>query len=461
MVQPSSIARVGPEHRSDSGGQVRLFWAGDAPADLQGASGWALVPDAGRAEVLCLPDTVDDADVAAWLADDPLKPVVFLGTRRAPAEFAVADWRSDALVEVLDDARAAALRLRKLRRGTGAEYAADGYRLALAFAFSRGGRISARLGDRQQGGFGYAFDFALGFGGGEPAEAMPLLASLTASGYLSEHLAEVAHACPACRAINLLLRDCCSACGSPDVGPVAVVHHFRCSYQAPEPDFLTPGNLYLCPKCRRELRHFGLDYDKPGELMVCGACGHHGTETVVRGRCLSCRHEFPASEAPRLRIGDYQLTDAGLHAVMSGQARVFDPLRLLGESLPLVPLDTLSVSVRQLAALEERGSVASTVLTIGLEHAIAATATSGEEISLLLGVGTELVKHLRKSDIAAYDRGKLYVLLPGASEEAHERIVARVTETLCATFEDSVVSRLSFSLESAPDFLLSAQSAAA
>jgi hypothetical protein len=459
VTPPPSTATLRSDLPPDAHEQIRVFWDGPATASLQGVAGWALVPNPSVAEVLCLADIIDDGTLITNLVGDPLKPVVFLGARRANAEFAVDDGRSARLTEVLAEARAAAVLLRTLRSGAGAGYAADLYRLALAFAFTRSGRVRARIGAHRTGGFGYDCDFALGIASRGPADAMPVLASLAASGYVSEQLAEVAHACPSCHGIQLMLRDSCPGCGSPDLSTVPIVHHFRCSYQAPETEFLTQGRVYLCPKCRRELRHFGLDYDKPGDLTVCGACGHRGSETVVRGSCLSCRHDFAAGDSPRLRICDYRLTDAGLHAVMSGQARVFDPLRLLGETLTIVPLETLFLSVRQFAALEERRGVKSLVLTLRLERAIVASAGSGEEISLLLAIGSELVRHLRESDVAAYDRGTLFVLLPGAPLEVSAPITSRLATALRSTFKDAIVDQLRFESVGAADFLKASRSA--
>jgi hypothetical protein len=153
------------------------------------------------------------------------------------------------------------------------------------------------------------------------------------------------------------------------------------------------------------------------------------------------------------------LTDAGLHAVMSGQARVFDPLRLLGETLTIVPLETLFLSVRQFAALEERRGVKSLVLTLRLERAIVASAGSGEEISLLLAIGSELVRHLRESDVAAYDRGTLFVLLPGAPLEVSAPITSRLATALRSTFKDAIVDQLRFESVGAADFLKASRSA--
>jgi hypothetical protein len=449
-----AFAEIEHEPQETRQGPLRLFWGLDSKLDAPPGPGWEITNAAADAEVLCVPKAIRDEDLKLLLKDDPLKPVI-----PASDPLDAARWQTE-----LRDARAVALRVRELHAAVGRTYADDLYRLALAFAYTRGNRVRARIGSQSVGaiggteggrGYGYDCDLALG-AAGNGSETAPLLVSLVASGFLAEHLVEVAHACPSCGSIQLLFRDGCETCASPDVRSVDLVHHFRCGHQGPETVFAARHGLYICPKCRRELRHFGLDYDKPGDVTVCGACGHTSAETSVYGRCLSCHAAFPARDAPKLRIFDYTLTGAGMHAVLSGQARMFDPARLLEENLPLMPLDTLILMARKFAALGNRTVVDTLLMTVFLERAIAESQTIGAEIRLLVKIGVELVKLIRETDTAAYDRGNLYLLMPAASRADAEAVQARMMNALRPVFDAAILERLTWRAEAVENFLVSA-----
>lgn len=429
----------------DGAARPRLFWGVTGSLEEPAAFAWQLAANTDEAEVLCLPAGIGEEDLRALLRRDPLKPVILAGD---PADAA----RRHAQLE---DARAVALRLRELQAAAGHTYADDLYRLALGFAYTRADGIRAEIGSRWTRGYGYSCDEALRAAGSGP-ETAPILVSLAAAGLLAERLAEVAHACPACSSIQILFRDGCQTCASPDVQAVDLIHHFRCGHQAPETQFGSRHGLYICPKCRRELRHFGLDYDKPGEMTACGGCGHSSTETTVYGRCLSCRASFPAADAPKLRIFDYTLTGAGMHAALSGQARAFDPARLLEKNLPLMPLDTLFMMARKLDALGNRSVVQTLLMTVCLNRAIAESQTTGEEIRLLVKIGMELVKLIRETDIAAYDRGNLYLLMPAATRADASAVQSRMMNALHPVFDAAILERLAWRAEAVDEFLVSA-----
>ena len=72
-----------------------------------------------------------------------------------------------------------------------------------------------------------------------------------------------------------------------DLAQQPIVHHYRCGWQEPEQRFIK-GRAVICPKCRRELRHYGVDYDKPGSVLVCRSCQKAKPDPVVQFVCLDC-----------------------------------------------------------------------------------------------------------------------------------------------------------------------------
>ena len=123
--------------------------------------------------------------------------------------------------------------------------------------------------------------------------------------------------CPRCASARLSVRERCSRCDSADLVEEAVVHHLRCSTQAPERDF-RQGTSLICPKCRLHLEHFSVDYDRPGSVMFCGNCRHVSSDTAVGFICLDCDARGGTDEIGTRTVWSYRLTESGLTHVRCG-----------------------------------------------------------------------------------------------------------------------------------------------
>jgi len=127
------------------------------------------------------------------------------------------------------------------------------------------------------------------------------------------------HVCPGCDSLRLHVREECGQCHSADLEEEQYLHHFRCAHQGPEPDFRR-GDKLVCPKCRYELTHFGFDYDRPGSMVVCHACGHAASEPAVGFVCLDCGSHTDSELAPPRDVYTYHLTDDGVGFAEHGQS---------------------------------------------------------------------------------------------------------------------------------------------
>lgn len=118
------------------------------------------------------------------------------------------------------------------------------------------------------------------------------------------------HVCPQCDSLRLHVREECRQCHSSNLQEEQYLHHFRCAYQGPEPQFRR-GDRLVCPKCRYELTHFGFDYDRPGSMVACKECGHAASEPAVGFVCLDCGGHIDSDVAPPRDVYTYHLTDQG------------------------------------------------------------------------------------------------------------------------------------------------------
>jgi len=165
---------------------------------------------------------------------------------------------------------------------------------------------------------GYAYPAA----GASPDEDGPRdpiedLEHLHSRGYLERAFHDVVLTCPYCEHHNIHLREVCPACGSADLRPVEMIHHYRCAFVGPLDSFRR-GNKLVCPKCRVQLRHIGLEYEKPTDTVQCGSCDRGFQEPDVAARCRGCRRPFPPEQAERRRVFAYALTAAGRFAAEVG-----------------------------------------------------------------------------------------------------------------------------------------------
>ena len=112
--------------------------------------------------------------------------------------------------------------------------------------------------------------------------------------------------------------EACRACGGADLADEAIIHHYRCGCQQGESGFVH-GTALVCPKCRRDLRHIGVDYGKPGLIVRCRDCGAGSAEPEPRFACLDCTAVTGGQQAASVDWFHYDLTDAGVLALRTGR----------------------------------------------------------------------------------------------------------------------------------------------
>ncbi|MEJ2118138.1 MAG: response regulator, partial [Alphaproteobacteria bacterium] len=158
---------------------------------------------------------------------------------------------------------------------------------------------------------------------------------LVKSGFLSQTFFDRVHVCGNCGSSQFNVREECPECRSSNLREEPYLHHFKCAYLGPESDFRRGDDL-VCPKCRRELTHFGSDYDKPGTMIVCGNCGHQTSEPMVGFVCLACGHHTDGDAIPTRDIQSYALTDKAMGFLEAGNAFLgFTQQTLRFSDLPL------------------------------------------------------------------------------------------------------------------------------
>ena len=217
----------------------------------------------------------------------------------------------------------------------------------LAYAQARGGELRPFLDPVRRDCFDYPGFF--------PAERMgETCEELRRQGWMTRHFADRFHVCGSCRSHRLNVREECLTCRSPDLAVGTLIHHFRCAYQGPAEAFEKDAAL-VCPKCRQHLRHYGSDYDKPGEILACGHCGAANSEPAIGFLCLDCGAHTDGERAEKRDIHAYRVTPAGIAALEtpSGRLRATAQPRLEEPSPPpQQPAGEIVVALPRLPAAE-------------------------------------------------------------------------------------------------------------
>jgi GGDEF domain-containing protein/uncharacterized protein YbaR (Trm112 family) len=254
-----------------------------------------------------------------------------------------------------------------------------------------------------------------------------MLENLAGQNLLERRFAARVLCCPVCRNGRLAAFEACTACGSAHLAEEAIVHHYRCGFQDGESRFLQ-GNDLICPKCQQELRHFGVDYGRPGMMQRCLACRQVMSEPQPRFHCLDCQTVSRGEQARPLDWFDYSLTERGIAALRSGEMppegvevtgifpRTFafkDFVLLLRGQLLVAqrygrPLTLGRIDIGNLTALRRQAGVAAGGATIRLFSQI-------------------LVESLRETDFVCSPRDDLLlVAMPETSPQQADGVFARI-----------------------------------
>lgn len=170
---------------------------------------------------------------------------------------------------------------------------------------------------------GYSADFLAWYGNEESLQIddrVKYAKMMEELGYAErvKHIERV-HTCPKCGDGHLLFIECCPKCGSSNIHQEGIIHHFRCANLSPESTYQWDGEL-RCPKCKKILRHIGVDYDRPANAHHCLECENTFINTTMKVFCSHCHHSCTPDELLPLDIYEYRITEKGIHAFMNDEA---------------------------------------------------------------------------------------------------------------------------------------------
>lgn len=139
--------------------------------------------------------------------------------------------------------------------------------------------------------------------------------------YLDARFFDRVNLCPKCQNHHLNVREICSGCRQAHLTSEVLLHHFRCGYTGRASEFASEHRGeggYTCPKCNRQMRHLGTEYDRLGRTSVCRECGLSAEDLQVEAVCLVCGTRTLAENLTNIDFFAYALTSLGRAAIRNG-----------------------------------------------------------------------------------------------------------------------------------------------
>ncbi len=247
--------------------------------------------------------------------------------------------------------------------------------------------------------------------------------------FLVKQFRDTVHLCPHCDRYNLNFREICPECTAANIGVGEVLHHFRCGEIAPESLFAR-GEILVCPKCRQELRHLGVDYDRPTEFCACRSCSAVFAEPTNDVFCFSCASSSKIAELRERAIYDYWLSEEGHAAAKEGLLPAAAIHQLFDHELgELYSLDFFNEFTKIESRRNKRYGGPFSLLAMQIDFPEGKTLSVKRLQQMVWGVARLLREQLRDSDVLARGMDHLYLAaLTDTPIEDATRVAARLEE---------------------------------
>lgn len=290
----------------------------------------------------------------------------------------------------------------------------------LAYSYTRNVSIQPKPSRRSY--IGYDFPFISLFY--KYTEIISLLQNLEKAkqlNYLSFKLQDYVHLCKSCSGNYLNFRECCPKCESIDIKAHDMVHHFVCAHVAPEKDFKSENGLE-CPKCDKQLRHIGIDYDKPSTIYSCNTCSHEFQNAGMNALCLDCGTENEVDELLEKAVGSYMITQKGEQLLFQSKNYIS------GNNTPSIDKGSLSLPLFKMIVGQEIQRIKTTngnslFVKIEFQNDELLLLNADIKKALTKEIGDIIKSYLKEADILSAERfNKYYLLLPETRENQLERL---------------------------------------
>lgn len=255
---------------------------------------------------------------------------------------------------------------------------------------------------------------------------------------LSGRFISRAHFCGHCASAFLNFKETCPQCASDDIHSDELVHHFKCAYTAEITNFRKADRL-VCPKCERELKHIGVDYDKPSIIYNCNSCSHQFQDPKIMTACYNCGRQAEPENQQTRSVQAFSVSAIGKNAADYGLDTLFT--NILDSELNLFSEKAFNDFIRiEQARIKRYKKSASSLVLIrfsDLDKLYIKLGAKASDVFYELSIIFKAI--LRNSDvITAKNETIFFVILTETSTEHAARAVERLQESVQELFTNNL-----------------------
>lgn len=247
--------------------------------------------------------------------------------------------------------------------------------------------------------------------------------------------------CPSCHSGHLNYIDVCPQCHSIDIEHQASLHCFNCGHVDCQTHFRKLTAL-SCPNCLQNLRHIGVDYDRPIENQHCKNCDSLFIDALVEAACLDCQTSSRLDDLHVHNVYSYKLTTQGRDLVRHGHEKPQFSLTL-GEQMSREQFYWLIDWQNKLAIRHKKSH---SILSIQFQNVAELLSSKGEAkgFAQLDAIHERIRSVIRVTDACTnYTEDRLLILFP-TTESVNLKIIFK---KLFIIKESQVSLKIEFSIK--------------
>ncbi len=295
--------------------------------------------------------------------------------------------------------------------------------------------------------FGYSYPNVDIFFPGNSYQEFTLINFLKNKSLIKGSFIDNIHPCNNCYSSYLNFREICVKCNSADIDNEDLVHHFVCGFVGLESDFYK-DDKQICPKCRKEIRHLGVDFDRPSQMYTCKSCEHTFQDPDVDTICVNCGKKSSPDKLSVRTIEEYSLTPLGENSAINGV--VFTLKDELEEKLEIIEQPffrkLLNLEIERIKRYKKSLSTIVKVSFVNYMEIIAHFGNKLEEMNRQ--ITTEINSFIRTTDIISFlNDAVLLFLFPETNYNGCSIAIKRIQEQICIMVKNNLSIELNISYQ--------------
>lgn len=269
--------------------------------------------------------------------------------------------------------------------------------------------------------------------------ALDILESAEKESLLTGEFVDYIYSCNNCYNSLLHFIESCPKCQSTFLEIEELVHHFSCAYVGPVSDFTKEDSneIMECPKCKRILKHIGVDYDKPSVMYSCRKCDHEFQDPHIKAKCHDCGADTRVERLVKRQLKKYKLTKLGRDAAAgkySIDLKGFDELNDIINKDYFLRLVENEIGRKKVANFE------STVASLQFSNLTDLYQGLGErgQKELIIELFGHVNKELQSSDAVIFgDRITMLFLFTEQKTEGSQKMLDSISERVIELIKDN------------------------